>query len=401
MGSKENADSLMKYAQSQGMVDTRELANFMGQMQVESMNFTSFEESFHYSGKRLYQIFPGRNGMDSVARADAIVKAGPVSIANTVYGGEWGKRNLGNTEPGDGWRFHGRGYVQLTGRDLYKTLGKELGLDLVGNPDLVAGTDVAAKAAVQYWKDRVVRFDHQKDVDKATRDINAASEGLQERRAAAAAWERKLEQGYVPGAPEPVPTRTLKQGMRGEDVRSAQEELHRLGYLQGNADGRFGPATESAVEAFQRDQTLDPDGKIGPTTRQHLAAAMRDKQIADFVASSGSLPCAFADASHPQNAMYSTLKHALPPGTSEARLAQGTAACYAARITDPKDLAGVFVGDNAVLFISNSLSMPARMDISQPAPGVQQSAQRVDQQDLQRTSALGQIDTRGTQQQPQ
>ena len=59
MGSKENADSLMKYAQSQGMVDTRELANFMGQMQVESINFTSFEESFHYSGKRLTRYSRG------------------------------------------------------------------------------------------------------------------------------------------------------------------------------------------------------------------------------------------------------------------------------------------------------------------------------------------------------
>lgn len=328
--------------------------------------------------------------MDSVAQADAIVKAGPVSIANTVYGGEWGKRNLGNTEPGDGWRFHGRGYVQLTGRDLYKTLGKELGLDLVGNPDLVAGTDVAAKAAVQYWIDRVVRFDHQKDVDKATRDINAASEGLQERRAAVAAWEYKLEHGYVPGAPEPVPTRTLKQGMRGGDVRSAQEALRRLGYLRSNPDGCFGPATEAAVAAFQRDQTLDPDGKIGPTTRHHLGAATRDQQIADSVAS-GSLPCAFADASHPQNAMYSTLKHALPAGTSEARLAQGTAACYAAGIVDPRDLSGILVGDKSVLFISNALSMPAQMDISQPAPGVQHSARQVEQQNQQQPQVPGRM----------
>jgi putative chitinase len=149
------------------------------------------------------------------------------------------------------------------------------------------------------------------------------------------------------------------------------------------------------VEAFQRNQMLDPDGKIGPTTRQHLAAAMRDRQIADLVSSSGSLPCPFADASHPQNAIYATLKHAMPPGTSEARWAQGTAACYAAGITDPKDLAGVFVGDNAVLFISNSLSMPARMDLGQPAPSVQQSAQRVEQQNLQQTPALGPMQAQG------
>jgi predicted chitinase len=401
MSSKENADSLMKYAQSQGIVDTKELANFMGQMQVESMNFTSLEESFHYSGKRLYQIFPGRNGMDSVAKADGIVKGGPESTANAMYGGDWGKRKLGNTEPGDGWRFRGRGYVQLTGRDLYKTIGNELGVDLVGNPDLVASKDVAAKAAVQYWKDRVIRYGHEKDVDKATHAINSASEGLKERRAAAAAWERKLEQGYVSGATEPVVTRTLKQGMHGEDVRSAQEELHRLGYLQGNADSRFGPATEKAVEAFQHDQALDADGKIGSATRQHLAAAARDQQIADFVSSSGSTGSSFADAGHPPNAMYSTLKAMFPPGTSEARLAQGTAACYAEGMTDPKDLAGVFIGDDAVLFISNSMAMPARMDINQPAPSVQLSAQRVEQLNPQQAPALHPIQAHGAQLQQQ
>jgi len=337
--------------------------------------------------------------MDSVTKANEIVKKGPESIAEAMYGGEWGKRHLGNTDPGDGWRFHGRGYIQLTGRDRYMTIGKELDLDLVNNPDLVAtNRDVAAKVAVQYWKDWIVRFSHQNDVDKATYDINAGGKGLVERRAAAAEWEQRLEHGYVPGAPEPTPSHTLKQGMHGEDIKHAQEELHDLGYLQADPDGRFGPATKAAVDGFQRDQGLDTDGKIGTTTQRHLDAAVRDKQIADFTSDSGPQLRDFSNPSHPRNAMYCTLKDLLPQGTSEERLAQGTAACYVAGITDPKDLSGVYVGDTSVLFTSNSLlAVPAQMDISQPAPSVQQSSQQIQQYDQQQAQIATQIQTQNAQ----
>jgi putative chitinase len=147
---KENADYLLQYAQSQGM-SQKELSNFMGQMQYESRNFSSLEESFSYSGKRLYQVFPGRNGMDSLTKADEIAKGSPKDIANAIYGGHWGA-GIGNTDPDDGWNYRGRGFTQLTGRTNYETIGRELGLDLVSHPDMVSTRDVAAKVAVQYWK---------------------------------------------------------------------------------------------------------------------------------------------------------------------------------------------------------------------------------------------------------
>ena len=63
-----------------------------------------------------------------------------------------GRQNLGNTQPGDGPRYKGRGYIQLTGRANYAYFGKKLGLDLVGNPDLALRADVAARIVVEYWK---------------------------------------------------------------------------------------------------------------------------------------------------------------------------------------------------------------------------------------------------------
>lgn len=62
------------------------------------------------------------------------------------------RANLGNTQPGDGPRYKGRGYIQLTGRANYQFFGKKLGIDLEGNPDLALRADVAARVAAEYWK---------------------------------------------------------------------------------------------------------------------------------------------------------------------------------------------------------------------------------------------------------
>jgi predicted chitinase len=65
-----------------------------------------------------------------------------------------GRKDLGNTHPGDGPRYKGRGYIQLTGRANYAAYGAKIGVDLVNNPDLALRPDIAAKIVVAYWKDR-------------------------------------------------------------------------------------------------------------------------------------------------------------------------------------------------------------------------------------------------------
>lgn len=131
MSTNPNADYLMQRAVASGITDPSELANFMGQMQVESRNFTHLEENLHYSGGRLLAVFHGRNGIDNISAADRIAAGGPEVIANAVYGGHFGLENLGNTEPGDGYKYRGRGFVQLTGRYRYAEYSRLTGLDLV------------------------------------------------------------------------------------------------------------------------------------------------------------------------------------------------------------------------------------------------------------------------------
>jgi putative chitinase len=286
--SKENADYLLQRAREAGITDPRELAIFMGQMQVESGGYARMSENLHYSGKRLLEVFPGRNGLSDLAAANKVAGGGPESIANAIYGGNWGKKKLGNVHQGDGWTYHGRGYVQLTGRTNYARIGRELGLDLINHPELAEDRDIAATIAIHYWKSRVVPNDHQHDVKEATHDINGGYNHVAERRAAANAWERQLTRSIPAGSREHHEKEARHSSGRERssthpdphdaDVRHLQRTLNKLGYhdAHGHAlspDGDFGSRTKEAVQAFQRAHGIDPIGIVGPQTRAALRQA--------------------------------------------------------------------------------------------------------------------------------
>lgn len=91
-------------------------------------------------------------------------------------------KRLGNTRAGDGARYHGRGYIQLTGRENYRRAGQALGIPLETNPDLAARPDIAAKIAVWYWKERVQpRVNNFHDTAQVTKPINSGLKGLDKR----------------------------------------------------------------------------------------------------------------------------------------------------------------------------------------------------------------------------
>mgnify|MGYP003341760622 CR=1 FL=1 len=97
-----------------------------------------------------------------------------------------GKRILGNVKRGDGYRFRGRGYIQLTGRDNYTRVGRALGIDLVNHPELAADPATAARIAVYFWKKRVaprVADFERAGVRDVTHSINPGQRGIQQRQA--------------------------------------------------------------------------------------------------------------------------------------------------------------------------------------------------------------------------
>ena len=124
-------------------------ACFLATCAVES-KFTKLVENMNYSAKRLSEVWPKRfKGEDGKPNALAFKIANkPEMIANTVYANRMGN---GPGETGDGWRFRGRGYIPLTGKDNYKRYGEYLGLDLVNNPELAGKEDNAAEIAAEFW----------------------------------------------------------------------------------------------------------------------------------------------------------------------------------------------------------------------------------------------------------
>ena len=124
-------------------------ACFLATCAVES-KFTKLVENMNYSAKRLSEVWPKRfKGEDGKPNNLAFkIANNPEAIANVVYANRMGN---GPGETGDGWRFRGRGYIPLTGKDNYKRYGEYLGLDLVNNPELAEKEDNAAEIAAEFW----------------------------------------------------------------------------------------------------------------------------------------------------------------------------------------------------------------------------------------------------------
>ena len=123
------------------------LAAFAAQLAHESGDLTQWLENLNYSSSRLLTVWPTRFN-SQVASEYA---GNPVKIANRVYANRMGN---GDESSGDGWRYRGRGPIQLTGRANYKAAGDALNLDLEDNPDQVATPEVGLRVAAWYWKDR-------------------------------------------------------------------------------------------------------------------------------------------------------------------------------------------------------------------------------------------------------
>lgn len=173
---------LLIAAKEAGVTDIPEQAMFLAQIAHESSGFTRLNENLHYSAERLRQVFP--NKFRTWADADEAASSGVDAIAERLYGhGTRAGTLLGNTLPGDGARFRGRGYIQLTGRANYAAASAALNVNLLVHPDLAEQPEIAIRIAVWLWtKDAALRrAGQQGDVKTATRRINGGLIGLEDR----------------------------------------------------------------------------------------------------------------------------------------------------------------------------------------------------------------------------
>jgi len=152
------------------------MAMFIAQTAHESGNFSTTQENLHYSAKGLNGTF--KKYFPTVESAEAYAKK-PEKIANRVYGARMGN---GNEASGEGYKYRGRGIIQLTGKDNYKNCGKALGMDLLAEPDSVAENPVAVLSAGWFWDTRKLNTWADKgDVLTVTKKINGGTIGLADR----------------------------------------------------------------------------------------------------------------------------------------------------------------------------------------------------------------------------
>jgi putative chitinase len=157
------------------IISDEQIAQFIAQIAIESAFFTTLEENLFYRAERLREVFPTRFNL-----AEAIAYAGqPEKIANKAYAHKIGN---GDEASGDGWKFRGRGFIQLTGRANYRDIGRYMGMNLENNPDNLLNPMVALEAACCYFEVRgCVKAQNTKAI---TRLINPALMHLKERVAA-------------------------------------------------------------------------------------------------------------------------------------------------------------------------------------------------------------------------
>lgn len=170
-----HAERLRQECQSAEINTPLRVAHFIAQVFHESGNLRWTQENLNYSATGLLTVFP--KYFD--ARLAQMYQRKPQAIASRVYADRMGN---GPESSGEGWRYRGRGLIQVTGKDNYRALGRWVTRDLINNPDLVA-TEYAAASATWYWtRNGLNTFADQDDLRQVTRRVNGGFNGLEQRR---------------------------------------------------------------------------------------------------------------------------------------------------------------------------------------------------------------------------
>jgi len=162
------------------------IAHFMAQIEHES-GLKPIAENFNYSAKALGTTFKKYFPIPTMANRYANK---PVQIANIVYSMRMGN---GNNESGDGWKYRGRGFIQITGKDNYLLLSKDARLDCFANPDLLLNEANAMISALWFWnKNKLNALADADNITSITLKINGGSNGLADRKECLLKWKSIL-----------------------------------------------------------------------------------------------------------------------------------------------------------------------------------------------------------------
>lgn len=149
---------------------------FIAQCAHESANFKILKENLNYRAESLQRVWPRHFPSDRIAQEYA---KQPEKIANRAYANRMGN---GDESSGDGWKFCGRGLIQLTGRNNYQLFADSIGYDIEELPNYLMTFDGAVKSACWFWTvNELNQWADQSDIKTLTKKINGGILGLEDR----------------------------------------------------------------------------------------------------------------------------------------------------------------------------------------------------------------------------
>jgi predicted chitinase len=232
-------------------------ANIMANVDKESGFNPRSEELERYTGKNLFNLYGGPevgknksgqplNAKNNVVRfnslkeAEQLVKQGPKAVGDIIYGGR-----MGNTEPGDGYKYRGRGFIQITGKDMYNRVGKLIGVDLVNNPDLANQPETAAKIIPAFFKlkamEKKLKPEEYDDINVVNKAVGSAdvksrelrvqlsksySDQLNSMSSENADMKKDMSQGSAGGSPVIIQNNNTTQAKTNIHRAAPKEELN-------------------------------------------------------------------------------------------------------------------------------------------------------------------------------
>lgn len=241
---------------SYGLISTNRIAGFMAQVGHESGDLKVIQENLNYSEQNLLKTFPK---YFTKATAKQYARK-PEMIANQVYDDANRTNKLGNTQVGDGWRFRGRGLIQLTGRWNYDKFGKSIGKTAEEAAVYMETKRGAMESALWYWKsNNINRFADADDIKGMSKAVNGGDIGLADRTQRYNTNKGIIGAigGYAPQVVESTASVAgIQRGATGDTVKAVQVAL-KIG-----ADGVYGITTEAAVRSWQRSNRYAVTGKL-------------------------------------------------------------------------------------------------------------------------------------------
>lgn len=169
-------EAIVKHCPKYGIDTPHEIASFLAQTIHESSNFKRLSENLNYSSQRLMQVWPKRFPNTNSTLG---VMHNPEALANRVYAKRMGN---GDEASGDGWKFRGRGPIQLTGKNNYTSFATRSGIDVLTDPDLLLTPDVGIESACWFWEvNKLDKYDDDVDARTESKLINGGELGIKER----------------------------------------------------------------------------------------------------------------------------------------------------------------------------------------------------------------------------